>query len=162
MKTLRIAAVAALLSATSAFAHDYTVGEISIMHPMAFETAKNAKVGGGYMILTNAGDQADTLLDIRSDVVPMIQLHKSETDANGVARMFHLEGGIPLPAGETVTLEPGGIHVMFMGLDGNPLEDGDEVKATLVFENAGELDVVFNVEPRRGDAMQHMHHGKSD
>ncbi len=162
MKTLRIAAIAALLSATSAFAEDYTAGDITIAHAMAFETAKNAKVGGGYMTLTNAGDQADTLVDIRSDAVPMIQLHKSETDANGVARMFHLEDGIPLPAGETVTLEPGGLHVMFMGLDGNPLVDGEEVKATLIFEKAGEVDVSFSVEPRRGDAMQHMNHDKSD
>ncbi|WP_299563380.1 copper chaperone PCu(A)C [uncultured Sulfitobacter sp.] len=161
MKTLRIAALAALLGTTAAFAHDYTVGSITIAHPMAFETAKSASVGGGYMTLTNSGDTPDTLRDIRSDTVPMIQLHKSETDANGVARMFHLEDGIPLPAGETVTLEPGGLHVMFMGLDGDPLEDGEEVKATLVFENAGEVDVIFNVEPRRG-GMDHSNHSKSD
>ena len=66
-----------------------------------------------------------------------------------VARMMQVENGIPLPAGETVMLERGGLHVMFMGLNG-PFEEGAAVDVTLVFENAGEIDVAIPVDLRRG------------
>jgi copper(I)-binding protein len=76
--------------------------------------------------------------------------------------MFHVMS-LPIPAGETVTLEPGGKHIMFMGLDA-PLLEGQEFAGTLVFETAGELDVMFKVEDRVLDAMDHseMDHGDTD
>jgi copper(I)-binding protein len=53
------------------------------------------------------------------------------------------------------------LHVMFMGLDGDPLDVGESVPATLVFEKAGRLDVVFKVEDadsQTADAMDHDAH----
>jgi copper(I)-binding protein len=47
---------------------------------------------------------------------------------------------IALPAGEEVKLEPGGYHIMIMGLK-DPIEAGDEYQITLEFENAGEIAV---------------------
>jgi copper(I)-binding protein len=157
-------AVAVLLSAGMAQAHDYTVGDITIMHPMAFETAPTARVGGGYMTLTNTGTAPDRLMEVRVDQIERIELHLSATDANGVATMTK-QDGIPIPAGETVTLQPGGLHVMFMGLNGDPFEEGEEVNATLVFETAGEIDVIFNVEARTAgthSGMDHSGHKMSD
>ncbi|UWR23046.1 copper chaperone PCu(A)C [Sulfitobacter sp. S190] len=146
MKSITLAALLGV-AATVASAHEYKLGDIAIDHPIAFETAKTAKVGGGYMTITNAGAD-DKLLAVTSDSIAKIMLHRSETDANGVARMMHLDA-IDLPAGETVELAPGGLHVMFMGLDGDPLEDGEKIDATLVFEKAGEIPVTFNVVERR-------------
>jgi len=60
--------------------------------------------------------------------------------------MVHLDG-LDIPAGETVTLEPGGLHVMFMGLS-EPFIEGEKIEATLVFEQSGELEITFNVEAR--------------
>jgi hypothetical protein len=62
--------------------------------------------------------------------------------------MREVEGGIPLPAGETVMLERGGLHVMLMGLTA-PLEDGADVDLTLVFETAGEVAVTVPVDRNR-------------
>ena len=62
-----------------------------------------------------------------------------------------------VPAGETVTLEPGGYHVMFVGLAGDPFEVGDAFPATLVFEKAGEIEVVFEVE-KRNHTQDHSNH----
>jgi copper(I)-binding protein len=54
---------------------------------------------------------------------------------------------VEVPPGQTVTLAPGGMHVMFMGL-GAPLTEGEKIDAELVFEKAGRVEVQFNVEPR--------------
>lgn len=148
MKLMKYTALALLLSAGTAWASDYTLGQITVTQPTTFETAKNTKVGGGYMAITNASDADDTLIDVRVEGIPRIELHLSATDANGVATMTKQEGGIPVPAGETVTLMPGGLHVMFMGLGDDPFEVGEQIEATLVFEKAGEMDVVFEVRER--------------
>jgi copper(I)-binding protein len=65
---------------------------------------------------------------------------------------------LEIPPGETVRLAPGGMHVMFMGLDA-PLTADGSVPATLVFETAGEIEVEFRVEPRDAAAepMDDMH-----
>ena len=75
---------------------------------------------------------------------------------------MHLEDGIVVPAGESIVMMPGSYHVMFMGLGGDPFEVDEKVPATLVFENAGRLDVMFAVEERKmGDHsdMDHSDHG---
>ncbi|MBW4710469.1 copper chaperone PCu(A)C [Roseobacter sp. YSTF-M11] len=146
MKTLTFAAVAALLAgATSVLAHDFKAGDLVIDHPMAFETAKTAKSGGGYLTITNTGTSDDRLIAVRADF-PKVMLHTTE-EKDGVARMMHVDG-IDVPAGGTVALKPGGLHVMFMGLNGDPFEVGEEVPATLVFEKAGEVEVIFSIEER--------------
>lgn len=157
-------ALALLLSAGIAQAQDYTLGDLEISHPSAFETAKSANVGGGYMAITNTGSVDDTLLAVHVAEIPRIELHLSATDENGVATMTK-QDGIPVPAGETVTLMPGGLHVMFMGLGGDPFEVGEKINATLVFANAGEIEVAFDVEARTaGDhgGMKHGDHGTMD
>ena len=82
----------------------------------------------------------------------MVAIHRTETDAAGVARMVPVEA-LEIPPGATVTLEPGGTHVMFMGLTA-PFAEGDKIDATLVFEKAGEVAVRFNVEARRDGTLE--------
>lgn len=140
---------AALLAPAPLLAHEFEAGDLTIDHPMAFATAPTAMAGGGYMTIANAGSEPDRLLEVRADF-PRVELHATE-ERDGVARMRPVEA-LEIPPGETVELRPGGLHVMFMGLDGDPLEAGEEIPATLVFERAGEVDVVFHVEARDGDA----------
>ena len=156
MKTLLILASALILSTGIATAHDYTVGNLEIMHPMAFETPKMAKAGAGFLTITNTGDTDDVLLEVRADF-PKVEVHTTE-ESDGVARMMHVDN-LPIPAGETVELAPGGYHVMFMGLEA-PFEYGQKIPATLIFENAGEVEVTFNVEvrPEDGESMDHSNH----
>jgi copper(I)-binding protein len=137
------AGLAAALFATPIFAHDYTVGDHEVAHPYALEST--GKTAAGYFSITNHGTSADRLLAIRADV-PRSEVHTTETDASGVARMKAVEA-LEIPAGGTVALAPGGYHVMFMGLD-KPLTAGETLPATLVFEKSGELAVDFNVQPR--------------
>jgi len=162
LKTTLIA-VAAAFSSTMAFAHDYKVGGLSIDHPMSFATPPGAVAGAGYMTITNNGSDDDRLVGVGSDF-PRTMIHKSE-EVDGVMKMRHQHGGVVIPAGETVTFEPGGLHIMFMGLKA-PLKDGEKNKVTLTFENAGDIDVTFNVEKRdlskKAKSEDHSGHGAKD
>ncbi|MGR3314802.1 copper chaperone PCu(A)C [Roseovarius indicus] len=146
MKSL-LAAALALTLPTFAAAHDYTLGDLQIIHPRVFATAATAKSGGGYVTIANDGETDDALIDVRGDF-PKVEVHESYEE-DGIARMRHIEK-LDLPAGNVVELAPGGYHVMFMGLS-DPFEVGEEIPLTLVFEKAGEIDIVLMVEERTGD-----------
>ena len=152
-----LAAFAALALAHPLAAHEYTLGSLKIGHPYAIETPATARTGAGYLTVTNTGSAPDRLLEIRT-AFPRTQIHATTTDSNGVARMEEV-GPLDIPPGATVELAPGGMHVMFMGLDA-PLASGAAVPATLVFEKAGEIAVEFKVQPRTagGDDMPGMAH----
>ena len=123
-----------LLLALPAWGHEFTAGALTIGHPYAFATAPGARTGAGYLSVTNAGAEADRLVAVKADF-PRVELHTTEVDAAGVARMGAVEA-VEVPPGATVTLEPRGTHVMFMGLTA-PLAEGERVPAVLVFEKAG-------------------------
>lgn len=152
------AAVVGLLTllANPSAGHEYTLGEISVDHPHIMETPPTAKTAAGYMTIANHADEADRLIEVRADF-PSVELHVSEVDAAGVARMRALEA-IDIPAGGSVTLAPRGMHVMFLDLAA-PLRDGDRIEATLVFERAGAVPIVFEVEPRAAGGMGADHGG---
>ena len=66
------------------------------------------------------------------------------TTADGVMRMRPVDGPLALPPGATVELKPGGYHVMFMNVAGG-FREGESVPATLTFERAGPVAVLFRV-----------------
>jgi copper(I)-binding protein len=150
MKTTFLASLALLAFATTATADS----AISITDARAFETAPSAMAGGGFLTITNTGSSDDALIAVLADF-PRVELHTTEFE-NDIARMVHVDT-IPVPAGQTVTLEPGGLHVMFMGLQGNPLNAGESIAATLVFEQAGEMPVSFVIIARDTAHQSHNH-----
>ena len=159
MKIFASTAIAVLFAATMAAAHEYKKGDLVIDHPMAFATAQTAQTAGGFMMITNNGAADDRLVAVEADF-PRVEIHTTEMDGD-IARMIKLEEGIVVPAGTAVILQPGGLHVMFMGLGGDPFEVGEKVPATLMFENAGALAVTFDVEDRvigGHGAMDHSSH----
>jgi copper(I)-binding protein len=115
------------------------VGDLHVSQPMLRETPPNAPVAGGFLTIENRGDEDDVLVAARlaGGFVDRIELHEMTVE-DGVMRMSEVEGGIPVPAGETVALVPGGLHLMFMGLTA-PMTAGDAHEVTLTFQEAGEL-----------------------
>ena len=137
-------AVAASMIATAAFAHEeHKAGDLVIDHPTIRATPAGAPVSGGYMTIRNTGDQADRLVGGSADFAGKVEIHEMAMDGD-VMTMREIEGGIEIGPGEAVTLMPGGLHVMFMQL-GEQLEEGAELPATLTFERAGEVEIVFEV-----------------
>lgn len=134
-----------------AMGHDYKVGDLHIEHPFARATAASAMAGAGYVSIMNSGTEDDALIGIEADY-PRVMMHDSVM-TDGVASMTAMDR-VVVPAGGTATFAPGGLHIMFMGLNGDPLEAGEKVPVTLIFERAGRVDVVFDVEAA-DDAMDH-------
>jgi copper(I)-binding protein len=130
---------AALLLATPAAADLGVLGDLRVTTPMLRATAPNAPVAGGFVRLENTGQTDDTLVAaaIAGGVASRVELHAMEMN-DGVMSMSEVEGGIAIPAGETVTLMPGGLHIMLMGLN-VPLTEGESHEVTLTFEEAGEI-----------------------
>ena len=143
MKHLILTAIL-LANPVVSFADDFKVGDLVIEHPVARATTAMAMTGAGYFVIMNNGTEDDRLVEIAANF-PRVMMHDTKTN-DGIDTMFHIEDGVAVPAGGTVTFEPGSKHVMFMGLNGDPFEIGEEIPATMNFEKAGELDIVFVVE----------------
>jgi copper(I)-binding protein len=100
------------------------------------------------MELRNQTGKDDRLIAARSALSGRIELHRHSEDADGVMRMGQIEGGVPLVDGATHEFARGGDHLMFMGLDA-PLVQGQLVPVTLVFEQAGEVEIIIPVDLER-------------
>jgi hypothetical protein len=133
----------AALASPAAAAGDYDVGSIHISQPWSRATPKGAASGAGYMTLTNKGAAPEKVSCVSDDASAQCQIH-SMTMEGGVMKMRPVEGGLEIKPGESVTLKPGGYHMMFLDLK-HPLEQGKTVKATLKFDHAGTIDVDYPV-----------------
>jgi periplasmic copper chaperone A len=110
--------------------------------------------GGGFLKITGGG-AADKLVSARADVSKTVELHTMTMEGD-VMRMREI-GAIDVPAGRTVELKPGGLHVMFIGIH-KPLKAGDSFPLTLRFEKAGEVKVEMKVMTQAaGAAAEPMH-----
>jgi hypothetical protein len=143
MPTLRRSLLAlACLAPLQALAQDVAIGDIQVTQPWSRAAGANG-TGAGFLTIRNTGTQPDRLISVASPVARTVELHTHIRDGE-VMRMRQAEGGIPIPPGATVTLEPGGFHVMLIGLK-EPLAQGSEVPLTLRFERAGEARVMLHV-----------------
>jgi copper(I)-binding protein len=127
----------------TAHARDYKAGSIDIADLWSRATPKGSSVAAGYMKIKNTGSTSDRLVSGSSDVASKFEVHEM-TMENGVAKMRPVKGGLEIKPGDTVELKPGSFHVMFVDLKA-PLAAGDRIKATLVFEKAGTVNVEYDV-----------------
>lgn len=102
---------------------------------------KTAESGmsAAFGVLENTGEHDVTVVSVESDASPEMQLHTTVTNADGDMVMQEKEGGFVIPAGGTLTLEPGGNHLMLMGV-ASPIAAGDEVVFTLTFADDSTLE----------------------
>lgn len=174
MKTILLAAAAAFAFSSPVLAHagvdhngcdagqSFAAGDITVSGAFIRATPPGAKTAGGYMTISNAGTAADRLVGVAGKTAKAIEVHAMKMEGD-VMKMSALPDGTEIPAGGTVNLEPGGLHVMFMGLT-QPLRENACVEVTLQFETAGELPIVFSVGPADASAapgghdMEHMSH----
>jgi copper(I)-binding protein len=136
---LFLALVLLLAGIGVASARSYKLGALEIGHPWARATPPTAPTGGGFLSVKNTGTEPDRLMSVSSPAAQTVQVHEMKMEGN-VMRMRELESPLEIKPGETVTLAPGGLHLMMMGLK-EPLKQGERVPLTLVFEKAGKIDV---------------------
>ncbi|MFO1163194.1 MAG: copper chaperone PCu(A)C [Reyranellaceae bacterium] len=151
MSLFRVIVAGALaFVALPALAADYKLGNIEINKPWTRATPPTAPTGGGFLVLTNTGTTPDRLVAVTSPNAGKVELHEMAMEGS-IMRMRELPKGIELPPGATVTLKPGGLHLMFIDLKA-PFAKDTKVPATLVFEKAGSIPVELAVQPMGASA----------
>ena len=119
-----------------------------------------------YLKIINNGVSDDRLISAKAAIAQRVEIHSMEMD-NGVMRMRAINGGLFIAAGESVTLAPGGLHIMLMGLT-TDLAPETKHEIILVFEKAGDVkltgtvkrpaDIIINMHGQ--DASHHQDHSK--
>jgi hypothetical protein len=137
-------AVLLLAGAGAVCAHEFSAKGVSVVHPWARATPGGATIGAAYLEIKAAPGTSDRLVGARSPVAGRAEIHTHIVEGD-VMRMRRVES-LPLPPGGSRVLGPSGDHVMLFDLQ-RPLEEGDLIKLTLIFEKAGEIEVDANVEP---------------
>jgi len=137
-------AAAVMLVVSSAAAHEYKVGALDIGHPWSRPTPEGADIAGGYLTITNKGRTADRLIGGSSPAASRIEIHEITT-VDGATKTRPIEGGLEIKAGQKIELKPGSYRVLLFGLK-EPFNLGQKVKATLLFEKAGSVEIIYNIE----------------
>jgi periplasmic copper chaperone A len=138
------AAMFCCLLVAPARAQEVKAGDLVITQAWSRATPGGAKIGSGYLTIENKGSAADRLIGGAGDVSDKVQVHEMAMN-NGVMTMRPLDGGLVIEPGKTVTLAPGGYHLMMFDLKA-PLKQGDKVPITLEFEKAGKVKLSFDVQ----------------
>jgi copper(I)-binding protein len=146
----RLAMAAALAAlALPAIAQDAPVhvelGPLVLSGYWTRATPPGAPTAGGYLAIDNQGGDADRLIAVATPAAETSEIHEMAVTDNRMT-MRPVEGGVEIPAGGSVSLEPGGLHLMFIGLAA-PLAAGETLPVTLTFEKAGTVDLALPIFP---------------
>jgi periplasmic copper chaperone A len=126
-------------------AADYTAGKLVISQPWSRPTPPVATSGVVYLSIANRGPKADRLLTVSTPVARSAEIHESRS-VGAMVEMRQL-AAVDCPPNATVKIEPGGLHIMLMGLS-RPLAAGADFPLTLRFQEAGALTVQVHVSER--------------
>lgn len=146
-----------------AVAHDHAhsqqaaAGAPAVMQAWSRAMPPSAPTGAVYFTLRNPGDKADRLIDVRTPRAEKAELH-THVHEGEVMRMKRVDA-VDVPAGDAVEFKPGGHHVMLFKLS-EPLVAGEQFPLTLIFENAGEVDIEVSIQDQAPESSDngHMHH----
>ena len=138
-----IAVVVAAATAVPLAAHEEKTAHITLVHPWS-RPAPQGQNGVIYLEIRNDGEVDDRLIGVSTPLAEKVELHRS-TMEDGIHRMEKVES-IAVPAGGTVALAPGGLHVMLAGLKFMLMAE-ETIPVTLTFEQAGDVTATFAVEP---------------
>ena len=122
-------------------AREGAAGPVVVVDALCRPTPNGRQVTGCYLTLT--APTVDSLVSVASSIAALAQIHETTMESN-MMMMHELEAGLPLPAGQAVSLAPGATHIMLMGVT-EPLKAGDTVPLTLTFATAAPVEVTAAV-----------------
>jgi copper(I)-binding protein len=132
----------ALVAGAPTLAHEITVGTLELTDMWTRATPPGAPTAAGYLTVTNTGSAPDRLIAVSTPLAARGEVHQMAV-TDGVMTMTPVEG-IDIPPGETVTLAPGGLHLMFVGMS-ESLTAGGVMPVTLTFEVGGAIETYLHV-----------------
>ena len=138
-----IAAVLLLLSGGAIAAEPARIGDIMIEQAWARATPGKAPNGAAYFTLRAEGETPDRLVAAASPVAERAELHTHLME-DGVMKMRAIKA-VEITPGSPTVFQPGGHHVMLMGLKA-PLVEGERFPLTLTFERAGPVEIEVEIE----------------
>lgn len=130
---LRKIVVTVLMGCALAFA-----GDITVENPFVKEVAAQMPNSAAFMTIVNKGTKAVSLVDAKSAVSKIVELH-THGHKDGMMAMYRVEK-IDIPAGGKAELKPMSFHVMLIGLN-KPVKEGESVEIELVFDNGESVKV---------------------
>ena len=146
MRQLFLAAVLAVAAATQmASADAFKAGHITIEGPHSIELPPVSENGAAYFSIMNHGNESDRLISAATPMAERAEFHTHEA-SGGMMKMRRVES-VEVPAKQMTRFEPGGLHVMLLGLK-QPLEAGQTFPLVLSFAGAGSVEVVVKVQLR--------------
>ena len=118
---------------------EVAVGELRVRAAWGLPPFTNAPLPG-YLRIVNTGGTADTLLGASSTVATHAMVHGTEGGGGAMTMLSE----VVIPAGDSVVMAPGGLHLMFEGVQ-RRIVAGDTVAIVLRFARAGEVSVPLPV-----------------
>jgi hypothetical protein len=107
-------------------------GQLAVDNAWARATPGKSTTGAAYVTIRSPS--ADRLVAASTPVADKAELHTMSM--SGMVMKMRPVAGVDIPAGQPVTLAPGGLHIMLMGLK-KPLRAGQRFPLTLTFDKAG-------------------------
>jgi copper(I)-binding protein len=162
IRSLSLSLPLLLAAAIPAIAVADAAGDVMVMDPYVRAVPPGQKNSAAFMKLHNGSGDHHAVVGAQTDAANMAELH-THINEGGMMKMRKVEKFDIHPNSETV-LQPGGDHVMLMGLKGD-LNDGDHAMITLVFEDGSKkvvhapvrkLDMKMDME-QKGQKHGHMH-----
>lgn len=130
---------------------------VSVTDPWIRAMPPRMQVTAAFMTVQNLTPQALNLVAVESPAFGRVELHRTEIDAQGVARMI-AQNQFTLPPQGSLALAPKGNHLMLYTPQ-QPLRVGTQLPLTLVFAEGQRVTVQAVVKPGLADdAMEHHHH----
>jgi copper(I)-binding protein len=119
---------------------------IAIKDPWARPALKDGN-SAAYMVIENHTGSDEVLLSASTEAASAVELHDVLMSGDDSTMQMVKQENIQIPAGETVTFQPGSLHTMLIGLQ-TDLVEGDTLTLTLVFRNSGEITIEMPIEQR--------------
>lgn len=127
------------------YAGPWRVGQLIVEQGWARVAPGTTKTGAIYLTLYNEGETEDILQSVTSSSARSAGIHRTAVEG-GIAKMVPLPDGLRLPVQTDVSMRPGGIHVMLVGLSGS-FAPGNILPIQLSFRDAGLLALDVPIHP---------------
>jgi copper(I)-binding protein len=117
--------------------------EVTVTGAWIREPAEGQTVSAAYGVIANNGEEEITLVGASAPIEGTVEIHETIMDDDGTMSMQERTEGFLIPAGGEITLEPGGSHVMIMGIE--PTEIVGTIDVTFIFDSGLEVTVPAEV-----------------
>ena len=131
------------ITSPALFSHDYNKNNVEIFHPVIKVVKENAKVGAGYMKITNNSDKEIELIGLKSKIAQTQEIHEIILKKE-IYKMRPIKKNLVIRPGEALEFKPKSYHFMFFDINKN-IKNNEMLNARLVFNKDFIIPIKFKV-----------------